>query len=162
MAASNFRLSLLVLLTIFTSCSKNVVAPEDHPTEISITCYDEKIEFIDNSRPFVVRTAEEYAELQRKLHHDVPTCTEDRFPAIDFSRHSLLGKRTFGSGCTMTVPVERMRVRRDSATRTVTWTIVHVEHGACEPIHIHTSWILVPPIDTGDLVTYEVVTERVG
>lgn len=98
-----------------------------------------------------VESSERYGSVpQMRYEEFFATCNV--FPAVDFTRYSLLGKDETGTGCT--VSFER-RVFRDDEKKRVVFQLTVVEGGACEKSVRDRNLILVPRIPPDYGVTFE-------
>ena len=81
------------------------------------------------------------------------SCSNFQLPAIDFSRYSLLGKQTTGSGCSR----EYIKnVYDDNLGKRALYLIRIVENGSCEPAEYKSNWVLISKIDSSYEVKFEV------
>ena len=149
-----------LLLALLSACSKSVITPiDDTPQSAPIPCISVRAHNGLDDPLQVIRSEGEYQAMQRALRDTAERCADSTFPAIDFSRYTLLGTITTGGGCWLTAPVSRMSIVRDAVAKSVLWKIVHIQQGSCKPLNHITSWIIVPAIPADHTVSVAVETE---
>ena len=108
------------------------------------------------SREFVVRTQPEYQHLidtSPDLHpNPFLLCLDYKFPVIDFTQKTLLGKSITGSGCSSEI---KKKVLRNDNNRQVIYSVTTTFIGGCEMAISHTNWILIPKINEDYRVNIE-------
>ena len=111
---------------------------------------------LDMVEEFVINSQEEY-EMLLKYVSGSPTCENFVLPSIDFSQSTLLGKYTYGSGCSVTF--ER-HVYIDDANRQIIYSITVIEEGNCEMLGMSMNWIIIPKVPQGYSVVFEVQSQH--
>jgi hypothetical protein len=101
----------------------------------------------------IVVTSQEEYETLLEYRADSPACRNAVLPHIDFSEHTLLGKYTTGSGCSVTF---EKHVYRDAESKKIIYTITIVEEGNCEMMAMSMNWITIPAVPPGYTVVFQV------
>lgn len=101
-------------------------------------------------------TDQQYADSVRKIFYSqypfkgTENCSH---PTIDFSKHTLLGQKTFAAGCR--APDYSVTVSKNDNLRVLTFNVVVVQHGACEMSWEKNIWFLIPKLPSDYVVKFE-------
>jgi hypothetical protein len=123
--------------------------------EIEFSDFNQELECIyplDAPEELIITSQEEYEKLLDYISEN-PSCQGFVLPYIDFSENTLLGKRAYGSGCSITF--ER-HVYEDIENKKITYSVTVIEEGCCEMIHMSLNWIIIPKIPSDYTVVFEV------
>jgi hypothetical protein len=121
----------------------DIRTPEDYTIRIGSLYQEGYRAYLENRVDFpdTCRSTEEMS-----YEEFLATCNV--FPAVDFSRHSVLGYHATGTGCKVTF---EKHVYRDDPNKAILYELTVIEEGACEMAVHDRNLILVPriPADTG-------------
>lgn len=152
------KLIILGLLLIFTiSCEKDgeiidITDECEFYDNILSTCfygssnseYDE-IVFRDND------SFEEFGDIVRIYPANLD-CDTAMLPMIDFSKYSLLSKRTNGGGCSA---IYQRKVLKDTKNRKIIYEIWVEYEGTCEMLLGSRNWAIIPKISDNYTVDFK-------
>ena len=145
----------LFLLGIFTlsACNKEEICSEQQDentcmieSSLSVTCF-----FNMQDDKLIIRTAAEYSALTDSLAAIDNSCT---FPTVDFDSYSIVGLKTFGSGCSRTY----LRSFSESGNDEYLYKVTVRECGMCEPLETTNNLVIVPKLKDGWTVKFETTT----
>lgn len=100
----------------------------------------------------VVTDDSAYQSIGLEIYTAKPDCETPVYPAIDFSKHTLLGKSTSGQ-CSIDYIRE---VTKDDASKKYKYLVRVLECGICYKEGYSMNWVLVPKLPQGYTVEFEV------
>ena len=127
--------------------------------EVEPRCFD-----WDDSNIVIQNEADYYGKLQNwsylpgdlknhMLEKFGETCSKENLPMIDFSKNTILGKITYGSGCS------REFVRKvivDNTKKIATYSVEVINKGGCQPLITNNELIIIPKIPEDYTIEFSV------
>ena len=139
---------LLFTISIFiTGCSSenNLINYQDYARALSC------IRKVDSE--FVINTQEEYQNLSDYIN-DYISCENFTLPELDFSKITLLGKYTSGSGCSVDF---LKRVYKFDSNKTIIYQIEVAATGECDMFVESMNWITISKVPSDYKVKFIVI-----
>lgn len=151
---------LIGLAVLLVGCVEQMAGsePPKHQELIEIAYEDFDLKCVGRGGALehVINTEKEYQSLidnSPDLHpNPFLPCIDYKFPTIDFSRKTLLGKGTTSGGCK--VKTER-KVLRDDVNKEYVYQIKIKQYGSCEMAWHSNNWILVPKIPSDYTIKFK-------
>lgn len=143
---NKWSIALIVLLSLGCIQQKDEIQVSDLSEDLACI-------FVPDIPDGIVITSQVEYETLLEYRADSPACRSAVLPHIDFSEHTLLGKYTTGSGCSVTF---EKNVYKDTENRNIIYTITIVEEGNCEMMAMNMNWITIPVVPPGYTVVYQV------
>jgi hypothetical protein len=126
----------------------DIRTPEDYAIRIGSLYQEGYRAYLDNRVGFP-DTYQSIAEMS--YEEFLATCNV--FPAVDFSRHSVLGCHATGTGCKV---IFEKHVYRDDPNKAILYELTVIEEGACEMAMHNRNLILVQRIPSTYSVTFSI------
>ena len=99
---------------------------------------------------YIITNDSVYAELLELIPNDR---RDDKIPAVDFEKHTVLGKYASGGGCDIAF---HRNVEKNNRRKMYVYTIKVKTCGFCEKLGMSMNWVLVPKLPEGYTVKFEV------
>jgi hypothetical protein len=147
------RMIVIVVIILILGCIQQ-------RNEIEFSDFNQELECIyplDTPEELIITSQEEYEKLLEYIS-EISSCQGFVLPYIDFSENTLLGKRAYGSGCSITF--ER-HVYEDIENKKITYSVTVVEEGCCEMIQMSMNWIIIPKIPSDFIIVFEVDRKQI-
>lgn len=109
-------------------------------------------EHADENSEFIIYNDEQYQQLMEYKSRS-SVCDDFTLPSIDFEEYTLLGKYAKGGGCSINFG---HYIWKDDEKKEISYRIKVIEKGACEKLGMSMNWILIPKIQEGYKVVFEV------
>lgn len=159
------HLSICLFLQFFTFTDPSPIDISDQCTfsdqTILSKCYWRGAWSFQDSE-LIFKDEENFQTYGSQIKKKDAKCQEEFLPAIDFSKYSLLSKRTKGGGCS---DHYRRRVYNDPSRKVILYEVIVEYVGTCEKLCGNFNWVVVPKIPedyTVEFVVKEVYTSRTG
>jgi len=103
----------------------------------------------------VIRNNAAYLKFQDSIRIEIyeMNCEDEQLPSIDFERYTLIGKKTFGGGCSVQY---RRKIFDDKANNLIRYKISARYSGDCAMGLVSWNWALIPSIPDYYMVVFEV------
>ena len=153
-------LLLVCIVAIAESCKKGCFIKNDKLEGIIESEYEFGECFSNYSPPdfnvleFVINDDSTFQSLALELRKNYKSECDSAVPeAIDFIKHTLLGMRTTGGGCSVDF---FRKVTKDDAGKKYEYLVRVLECGICSKGFRSMNWVLVPKLPQGYSVEFEV------
>lgn len=145
--------ALAVIAIIIASCSlRKEITDLSKVTEpvANAQCLYPKSR-IEIGSSFIINSSEQFSSLL--AFDESPICKKSRSLGIDFSKRTLLGIYTQGTGCSVDF---NKTISTDILKKRLVYSVDAVEQGSCKKTFFSMNWAVVPKIPQGFEVDFKV------